>query len=119
MSRRASDNTVVPLQLDEIYNANMATEVWARIAKEKQVIIPKETNARAYLTRFNRTLVRNETYWRICHLAALDYCCLNIPLPPVCGDEDAANVFCALQNVDGVPRIRPWTYPNTAADTVI
>ena len=68
----------------------------------------KLERARGYPRRLNITRVRDDTRHRICHLAAIDYCCFNLPLPPVCGDNDSANVFCAAVQRGEQVRVTAW-----------
>lgn len=70
--------------------------------------------ARSIPRRFDSSFVSLETKRRICKLAAIDYCCLNLQLPPECEDEKEVNVYCALdRNARGDQmRIQPWYFPH-------
>lgn len=69
--------------------------------------------ARSVPRRFNPKLVSIETKRRICQLAAIDYCCLNMMLPAECKNVD---ISCALdKDENGDYRIQPWTHPNEVA----
>ena len=96
--------------LDEIYTLEQAPAVWQRLASERGVHLSQGTvaaKARASTAHFDYTRVGNATLHRICHLTALDYCCLNLRLPEVCRD---AGVYCTMYADDrGRPRISPWT----------
>lgn len=69
-----------------------------------------------YPRRFNVSAVKDATRRRICRLTALDYCCMNFVLPPVCRDEDFAGVFCNVTRrsipgqVESHPSIEPFVY---------
>mmetsp|Transcript_8 Transcript_8/g.40 ORF Transcript_8/g.40 Transcript_8/m.40 type:complete len:978 (+) Transcript_8:237-3170(+) len=69
---------------------------------------------RTYPRRFDKKYVTDRTKQRICELGMLDYCCLNLPLPPPC-----ENLYCRMDKEDdnGTPRIRiqPWSYPQSRA----
>ena len=46
---------------------------------------PKEiARGRSYPRRFNVSAISDETRVRMCNLLMLDYCCLNLELPPFC-----------------------------------
>ena len=107
-----------PLPITALYNATGAEKGWEEIAREKGVEIPVDglTHGRKITRRFNVSLVADTTKRKICRLLALDYCCLNLPLPEVCtmgGEEE--RVFCALEKVknEGAEQIaiQPWDNP--------
>mmetsp|Transcript_10546 Transcript_10546/g.22056 ORF Transcript_10546/g.22056 Transcript_10546/m.22056 type:complete len:492 (-) Transcript_10546:177-1652(-) len=70
---------------------------------------------RSYPRRFDSKLVSVETQRRICRLALLDYCCLNLPLPEVCrgkhheAGDGLSELFCVL---DKKGKIQPGMFPN-------
>mmetsp|Transcript_5844 Transcript_5844/g.13561 ORF Transcript_5844/g.13561 Transcript_5844/m.13561 type:complete len:85 (+) Transcript_5844:3-257(+) len=58
------------------------------------------THGRKITRRINVGLVGEETRRKMCRILALDYCCLNIPLPEVCrgkGAGDEEEVFCSVE----------------------
>ncbi|KAL7531203.1 hypothetical protein ACHAXR_003898 [Thalassiosira sp. AJA248-18] len=87
-----------PLPISILYNASEAEKGWRDIADKKAVKIPKDglEVGRKVTRRFNLAMVTNATKQKICRLMALDYCCLNIPLPEVCKMDEGQGVYCAL-----------------------
>jgi len=51
---------------------------------------PRVIRGRSYPRRFNTSALADVTYQKICRLAAIDFCCLNFPLPPACTLESVA-----------------------------
>lgn len=99
---------------DEIYSTAQTIENWEYIAKWYGESLPEEGQyqARSVPRRVDKTFVSNETIRRICKLSALDYCCLNLPLPPECNSDDL-DIFCALEeNKRGAMSIQPWFFPH-------
>ena len=123
--------------IDEIYNTTAGKEGWEHLAYVKNVnlSIPiqikrgGEANvgvigARSAPRRFDVKRIGDETKQRICELALIDYCCLNLPLPPPC-----ENLYCKLNygeedekrnNKSGGEaekkrrlQIQPWTFPTS------
>jgi len=94
------------IYVTELHNTTNAEGDWNSIARrylgEKAVLgenakknkknADKESGGvikgRSYPRRFDAGLVGRESERRICELALLDYCCLNFPLPEVCGGSD-------------------------------
>jgi len=121
-----SSNDGMPLHLTQIFNTTDSEGGWQHIAKQflgENATLGKEGQkdggviaGRSYPRRFNSDLVSIETQRRICELALLDYCCLNLPLPDVCKGhhyEDAATgekreLFCV---VGPAGRIEPGIFP--------
>jgi len=122
-----------PLHMTQIYNTTDSEGGWKRIRQqflgENAVSIEEgEKNGgviagRSYPRRFNSDLVSVKTQRRICELALLDYCCLNLPLPDVCkgnhyaaGDGTMRGLFCVLgaggkdSRTDGL--IQPGIFPD-------
>mmetsp|Transcript_25583 Transcript_25583/g.48438 ORF Transcript_25583/g.48438 Transcript_25583/m.48438 type:complete len:422 (+) Transcript_25583:189-1454(+) len=61
---------------------------------------------RSYPRRFNTSQVSFDAQRRICRLAAIDYCCLNFPLPAACQPTNAPpgqQVYCQWVQRDDVP----------------
>ncbi|KAL3787871.1 hypothetical protein HJC23_000413 [Cyclotella cryptica] len=122
-----------PLHITQIYNTTDAEGGWKSIAREllgansslaqsgsEGVVI----EGRSYPRRLNSKLVSLETQRRICELALLDYCCLNLPLPEVCQgrhfkDDNGVEreLFCKLEAKAGrgSERIQPGVFPKEAA----
>ena len=117
-----------PLHVTQIYNTTDSERGWKEIARqflgEDAALGKTEQNAqgkakgsggviegRSYPRRFNSTLVSIETQRRICGLALLDYCCLNLPLPKVCkgAHYDGKELTCTL---DKFGLIQPSIVPN-------
>jgi len=70
------------------------------------------TKARHRQRSFHTGALSNETLQKICRLAAIDFCCLNYKLPPVCQEVPLGNqerVLCHhFQNDDnGQEQIQP------------
>jgi len=66
---------------------------------------------RTFPRRFNISQVSEDTQRRICRLAAIDYCCLNFPLPPACQPQNAPpgkQVYCQWVNRGGSRFIEPF-----------
>ncbi|KAL7511889.1 hypothetical protein ACHAXN_009094 [Cyclotella atomus] len=123
-----SSDSGIPLYLSQIYNTTDAENGWKSIAR--QFIGANSTLAqsgskgvvqgRSYPRRLNNKLVTVESQRRICELALLDYCCLNLPLPEVCRgkyykDENGkvTELFCKLHSRSGrgSERIQPGIFP--------
>jgi len=92
-----------PFPITTLYNATEAEKGWQEIASANGVTIPdgEMTHGRKITRRFNLDKVLDTTKRKVCRILALDYCCLNIELPPVCreskdGKEDDA-VYCAME----------------------
>jgi hypothetical protein len=117
--------------VDEIYNITIARVGWEALAKKYHVDLSDGRNdiihvknkykgdgvvirARLRPRQFNVEFVTDRTKQRICELGMLDYCCLNLPLPPPC-----ENLYCRMDKEDdnGSPRIRiqPWSFPQSRA----
>ena len=119
----------MPLHMTQVYNTSDSKEGWKRIANQflGEDATPGEDDGskdggvisgRSYPRRFNSDLVSIPTQRRICELALLDYCCLNLKLPDVCkgahfrGDDNRnRELFCLL---DRTGRIQPGIFPSKA-----
>lgn len=119
------------LHLTQIYNTTDSKGGWHRIAEQflgEKGLDEDGTkdggviSGRSYPRRFDSELVSVATRRRICELTLLDYCCLNLPLPPVCqgkhyfaagDDEDdaAKELFCVLDKASGRAHIQPGIFP--------
>ncbi len=116
------------LHVDEIYNITAARVGWEALAKRYHVDLPDRSKSspkgdskgdggvitvRSRRRRLSKTFVTDRTKQRICELGMLDYCCLNLPLPPPC-----ENLYCRMDKEDdnGSPRImiQPWSYPQSS-----
>ena len=74
-------------------------------------------NAHSLHRRFNTLFVSISTKQRICQQSAIDYCCLNMELPPECNDEKV-EIHCSLDhNKLGEFRIQPWQQPDINFDS--
>ena len=97
--------------VDEIYFIKSWRDVWAHFAETRNVSIPEPEYHRSIKSSpsyVNSKTVSNETTRAICHLTALDYSCLNLPLPPPCV-EDEKPVYCAsVQRGQTERRTSPW-----------
>ena len=118
--------------MDDVYDAKDTTRVWENIAKRYEVDLsmplPKDPfmhdneltgviRSRSYPRRFDLKRIGNATKQRICELVLLDYCCLNMPLPPPC-----EKLYCRLNHSphDGRKlQIQPWVFPSSATTTVL
>mmetsp|Transcript_24070 Transcript_24070/g.58126 ORF Transcript_24070/g.58126 Transcript_24070/m.58126 type:complete len:455 (+) Transcript_24070:197-1561(+) len=103
-----------PRRVDEIYNTKHTVQNWEYIVNWYGQSLPKtgQFNARSVPRRFDASLISPKTKKRICKLSAIDYCCLNMELPPECSDEMIA-ISCSLdQNDQGELRIQPWLHPH-------
>mmetsp|Transcript_8264 Transcript_8264/g.17231 ORF Transcript_8264/g.17231 Transcript_8264/m.17231 type:complete len:805 (-) Transcript_8264:117-2531(-) len=116
LSFRGTGRTV---HIDEVYNTTAAKVGWESLAKRHRVDLSapnKDGGAgviqgRSYPRRFDKKYISDRTKQRICELGMLDYCCLNLPLPPPC-----SNLYCRLDEAgtDGNPlRIQPWSHPES------
>jgi len=104
-----SSENGIPLHMTQIYNTTDADNAWRNIGK--QFIGANSTlsnsgaiEGRSYPRRLKKELVSIETQRKICELALLDYCCLNLPLPSVCQGEHyrdengvVRGLFCKLE----------------------
>jgi len=130
-------DTGEPYHLDVIYNTANSDEGWKSLVHnyvppgflQQDSFTIQHSHSR--YRRFDITRISNTTKQRICELAMIDYCCLNLPLPPPC-----SNLFCKLSrrpkdedkdvdddgltnNNDGGGgggifewRIEPWRFPH-------
>lgn len=102
-------------RIDEVFSTEASVEHWEHIVSRYDKTLPMSDSlfARSVPRRFNPKLVSIETKRRICQLAAIDYCCLNMMLPAECKNVD---ISCALdKDENGDYRIQPWTHPNEVA----
>ena len=104
-----------PRRVDEVYTTNTASTIenWEYVVKWYGQSLPKdgEFNARSVPRRFNTSLVSILTKQIICQQSAIDYCCLNMELPPECNDEKV-EIHCSLDHKLGEFRIQPWQQPH-------
>eukprot|EP00977_Amphora_coffeiformis_P010045 scaffold2353_cov167-Amphora_coffeaeformis.AAC.36 len=102
---------VILYPVDEIYSLKEWRDVWAHFAETRNVSIPEPEYHRSIKSApsyVNGKTVSNETVRAICHLMAVDYCCLNFPLPPPCAEDDKP-VYCAIVSRGQTRRrIGPW-----------
>lgn len=99
---------------DEIYNTATTMDDWEYIVSWYGRSLPRkgEFNARSVPRRVDTSLVSLEAKRRICHISAIDYCCLNMELPPECAGEEVG-VYCSLdRDREGDFRIQPWFHPH-------
>jgi hypothetical protein len=112
-----------PIHVTELHNTTNAKEDWKSIAKsylgEDHVFKDGVIEGRSYPRRLNSKLVSAKTQKRICELALIDYCCLNFPLPSVCGDVDGAagadkKLQCKMDydEANKKVRIQPAIFPD-------
>lgn len=126
-----SSENGIPLHMTQIYNTSDAENGWKSIGLQymgsnstiAQSGSKGVVQGRSYPRRLNKDLVSVQTQRRICELALLDYCCLNLPLPEVCRgkhykDENGkdTDLFCKLKASSGRvglgnERIQPGIYP--------
>ena len=109
---QARGDEVVLYPIDEIYSLKAWRDVWANLAESRNVSIPEAEYHRSIKSAPSYVYskrVSNETKRAICHLMAVDYCCLNFPLPPPCA-EDVERVYCAMvqRGEQTGRRISPW-----------
>jgi hypothetical protein len=85
------------LDLDSVVDTHDMDDHWISMAKCVQAPLPPEAGLRANPGRtmiLNVTTIDPATRRKICQLSALDYCCLNYPLPPECmpqhGDDESS-----------------------------
>ena len=104
-----SSENGIPLHMTQIYNTTDADNAWRNIGK--QFIGANSTlsnsgaiEGRSYPRRLKKELVSIESQRKICELALLDYCCLNLPLPSICQGEHyrdengvVRGLFCKLE----------------------
>lgn len=109
MYRNHSGSVIRPF-MDGMYDTMETKEIYDRIAIENGLDLPKSGayRVRSSPTQANYTAVGIDTMDRICHLMALDYCCLNFPLPLECQES---GVMCTLERFDEQWKIRPASYP--------
>jgi hypothetical protein len=94
-----------PMPLTRIYNSNETEAGWVHIGNTvgvSHIPIDEMTHGRKISRRFNISDVSRNTKRKICHLMALDYCCLNIQLPIECDNNDDADndddtVYCTME----------------------
>ena len=91
-----------PFPVTELYNATTAEKGWQEIANSHGVTIPdgEMTHGRKITRRFNVSKVSDTAKRKICKILALDYCCLNIPLPEVCrgkSGKDGDAIYCSME----------------------
>ncbi|KAL7530859.1 hypothetical protein ACHAXR_007350 [Thalassiosira sp. AJA248-18] len=94
-----------PLPMTTLYNSSEAEKGLQEVASERGVEIPDGdmTHGRKITRRFNVNKVSDATKRKICRILALDYCCLNIELPPLCREDEAGGdetVYCAMEKRD-------------------
>ena len=130
----SNKDTGLPYRVDHVYETKNIDVAWEEIARSQNVnlSVPIEQDrrlkkheltgvihGRTYPRRFDVSKISNATKQRICELSMLDYCCLNMPLPPPC-----ENLFCKLdygdEDKDGKKRLRiqPWTFPSSQQITM-
>lgn len=110
----SNQNTGRPARVDEVLNTEISIKNWDHIVARYGQTLPESENlnARSIPRRFNPKLVSIETKRRICQIAAIDYCCLNLKLPTECNDK-GVDVSCALdKDGQGDYRIQPWSHPH-------
>ena len=141
-----------PYHIDEIYGGttyNNTDDAWYTIAARHGVNLSEPVNGRTGVfhgrsapRRVNKKYITDETQRHICHMALIDYCCLNLPLPPICqrqknhtndsltSTQDDA-LYCKLDYSSSLSssreandddndkqrglqlQIQPWTFPST------
>ena len=106
----SNKNTGRSRRLDEIYNTERSISDWQYIVNWYGKSLPDDGmfNARSVPRRFKTSLVGQKTKKRICQVSAIDYCCLNMKLPPECIEKEV-EIYCSLdRNKEGEFRIQPW-----------
>ena len=103
--------------MDEVYNTNTAATIgnWEYVVNWYGQSLPTDGvfDSRSVPRRFNTSLVSISTKQRICQQSAIDYCCLNMELPPECNDNEKVEIHCSLDhNKLGEFRIQPWQQPH-------
>jgi hypothetical protein len=77
-------------RLDAILDTNNMEMGFEHLAKMVNASYYKPTTLRARSRKDNKLDMNNslslETRRKICQLSAIDFCCLNYPLPPECQD---------------------------------
>ena len=104
-------------RVDEVYNTNTAATIgnWEYVVNWYGQSLPTDGvfDARSVPRRFNTSLVSISTKQRICQQSAIDYCCLNMELPPECRNDEKVEIHCSLDhNKLGEFRIQPWQQPH-------
>ena len=111
----SNQETGRPARIDFVFSTEMSKAHWENIVSRYGKTLPEDDenlNGRAIPRRFNPSLVSREAKQRICQIAAIDYCCLNLKLPKEC-DDKGVDVSCALDKDErGDYRIQPWSHPN-------
>jgi len=80
------------IRVDEIYNTTAAKAGWEHLGRAHGIDLSSGVlHAKTHPRRFDVKFVSDKTKKRICELALLDYCCLNLPLPAEC-----SGLFCKL-----------------------
>ena len=101
-----------------MYNTNTAATIdnWEYVVNWYGQSLPKDGvfNARSVPRRFNTSLVSILTKHRIRQQYAIDYCCLNMELPPeCCNDNKKVEIHCSLDhNKLGEFCTQPWQQPH-------
>jgi len=122
----SNQKTGRPYHLDKIYNTAASEEGWKTLVKNHHASLLRNDNnpnkhTYSNFRKFDIHQISNATKQRICELAMIDYCCLNLPLPPPC-----SNLHCKLSRHtrnhgdDGqttiseglVWQIEPWKFPH-------
>lgn len=108
VDKRTEDVELFPI--DEIYSIKKWRDVWVKLSETRNVSIPEPEYHRAIKSSpsyINSRILSNGTTRAVCHLMAVDYCCLNFPLPPPCAEDDKP-VYCAVVQRGGRRRIKTW-----------
>lgn len=83
----ADQNTGLPFDMDYLGEVHDMVNSWNGIGALVGQSVDTELSSirgRTYPRRFNTKDVSDLTLQRVCRLAAIDFCCLNFPLPPAC-----------------------------------
>lgn len=81
---------------------------WKEVSSLLGFPSPTVIHGRSFPRRMNISLVTPHAKRRMCHLLALDYCCLNFPFPPECVVEGEETLGCEWK-----------TFPEHAGKTLI
>ena len=70
--------------IDMVFDTHKMEESFGEIAKRVGAAEPRIIKGRAYPRRMNVSDISAEAWRQLCRIAAVDFCCLNYPLPAQC-----------------------------------